>query len=242
APVVIPILPPGDQALALVAADFNGDHHLDFAVLYSSPDAQATVSYAVLVLAGDGAGGFTPLGVLPAGDHATGLTAKDVNRDGIPDLIIGNTDGDVVTLVGQGGGRFDFDRRNLQGATLAVADFNGDGLPDVAVTDEHLDQVHIFLGQPGPNPFGAATNVPQGQSPLLAPGAVQLVQLDRTGLPDLVVPDALANRVLIYHGEKDPQSGDQFAAPVSYAVGDNPVAVTVDDFNGDGIPDLIVAN
>jgi hypothetical protein len=49
--------------------------------------------------------------------------------------------------------------------------------------------------------------------------------------------------VLVYRGTGFDAAGNPtFAAPVSYPVGTNPVSVTIQDLNGDGIPDLVVAN
>src|SRR5262249_45509046 len=53
-----------------------------------------------------------------------------------------------------------------------------------------------------------------------------------------------SNSVLVYHTlSVNPVTGTpNFAAPVSYGVGTNPVAVTIQDINGDGVADMLVAN
>jgi hypothetical protein len=58
-----------------------------------------------------------------------------------------------------------------------------------------------------------------------------------------VVVASGGNEVLVYRGTGfDAVGNPTFAAPVSYPVGTNPVSVTVQDLNGDDIPDMIVAN
>src|SRR6267143_1950669 len=64
----------------------------------------------------------------------------------------------------------------------------------------------------------------------------------------ILTPSAMACVVLVsslFHNE--PVLGDgcpvpSFAAPRTFDVGSNPISVTVGDFNGDGKPDLAVAN
>jgi hypothetical protein len=132
----------------LVTDDFNGDGHLDVASVLLD---QASIS----VRLGHGDGTFGPETRYPAGVGPTFLASADMNRDGARDLVVSLRNwyfevpipvpaGDVVVLPGQGDGTF--------GPPLApavsgvfplamhVADFDGDGTPDVVVangTDEN---------------------------------------------------------------------------------------------------------
>jgi hypothetical protein len=83
---------------------------------------------------------------------STGVV-KDFNGDGIPDLavgfmggvrlLMGNGDGTFQTIPGSyvAGGYFN----NLWTPCIALADFNGDGLPDIAVTSDAFQSVAILI-------------------------------------------------------------------------------------------------
>ncbi len=93
--------------------------------------------------------------------------------------------------------------------------------------------------------FAAVQNLAAAPSTQLAPGAVHWAKLEGSSSPfdDAVVVASGSNSVLVYRGIGVSAKGVPiFAAPVSYPVGTDPVAVTIQDINGDGIPDLVVAN
>src|SRR5262249_15749483 len=62
------------------------------------------------------------------------------------------------------------------------------------------------------------------------------------GILDLIVADTGSNNVLVYPGLGNGQFGAPLNGPYGFFTGTNPVGITVADINGDGRPDLIVAN
>jgi hypothetical protein len=127
----------------------------------------------------------------------------------------------------------------IDAMSVAVGDFNGDGIPDLAVADL-IDGgtnggVTILLGN-GDGTFKSAgviqTNGPDSWS-------VAVGDFNSDGKADLAVANASSNNVTILLGNGD---GTFTAQPVSPPTGDFPQFVTVADLNGDGIPDLAVAN
>jgi uncharacterized protein (DUF2141 family) len=127
------------------SADLNGDNKLDI-ILVGCPFAGANGD--VTVLLGNGNGTFkTPVNY-PAG--ALGLPkVRDVNGDGKLDVVIpdsGNRGNKVAVLLGNGNGTLQAPRNYFVEEVvtgLAVADFNGDHLPDLAVGN--YDHVSILL-------------------------------------------------------------------------------------------------
>ncbi len=148
--------------VGLAVGDFNGDGILDLAT------ANEFGSNNITVLLGNGAGGFAQASGSPfaAGSGPTSVVVGDFNGDGIPDLAIGDGgDSTVTVLLGNGSGGFTaasgspFAVQGLYLHSLAVGDFNGDGIPDLATTNGGSDTVTVLLGN-GSGGFTAALGSP----------------------------------------------------------------------------------
>ena len=118
----------------VLAGDFNHDGHQDIAVLSSSHSV-------VDVLFGRGRRDIQlPIHIRHRrhGSIAFGaLTSADLNRDGYTDLISTDDSGFVSPLLGKPGGTFEaateYALGSFRNTDTLHADFNGDGIPDLAV-------------------------------------------------------------------------------------------------------------
>ncbi|MDI1452030.1 VCBS repeat-containing protein, partial [Polyangium sp. 6x1] len=117
--------------------------------------------------------------------------------------------------------------------SVATADLNGDGKPDLAVANGSSDNVSVLLNQ-GNGTFAAAVHYAAG----LIPTSVATADLNGDGKPDLAVANLISNNVSVLLN----QGNGTFAAAVHYAAGTYPESVATADLNGDGKPDLAVAN
>jgi hypothetical protein len=131
---------------------------------------------------------------------------------------------------------------------LAIADFNGDGRPDIAVSNHGTANVSILL-QNADGTFAPEVTVsPSSTTPI--PAFLVAKDLNGDGKPDLVVgswntangatPAGTTVTALINTFTTGGTTAT-FNATVLTA-GDNPLAVTVADVNGDGKPDIVAAN
>ncbi|MEW5849736.1 MAG: VCBS repeat-containing protein [Myxococcota bacterium] len=115
-------------------------------------------------------------------------------------------------------------------AAVASGDFDGDGLPDLAVATATPDVVRIYRRRPE-GYFSSIGNA------AISGVAVELhaVDVNRDGILDLV---SVASGVNVSIGT----GGGAFAAATQWLVGDAPVSVTSGDFDRDGAVDLVAAS
>src|SRR5580692_3594086 len=114
---------------------------------------------------------------------------------------------------------------------VAVADFNGDGIPDIAVGNRGASSVSIFLGN-GNGTFQTQTTYATGANPK----GIVATDFNNDGKMDLAVTNSGAGTVSILLGNGD----GTFQTQVSYPVDSSPALLATADFNGDGNPDLAV--
>ena len=227
-----------EQPGPIVAGDFNRDGKLDVAVLMED-------RAEVWIFSNDGHGHFTHTFSVAAGTLPTGLNVVRNAASGFDDLLVGNSFGDILRLVGKGDGTFEPPPPLTgDGASLDVQLLQGD-IPDVLVADQKTNSITVQTPTANGANFAPVQTLASDPSSHLAPGAVQWAKLEGpAGFFDAVVMASGSNSVLVYHTiSVDPATGKpSFIPPASYSVGTDPVAVTIQGLNGDGIPDMLVAN
>ena len=240
---------------ALAVADVNGDGKMDLIVADAGDGL-------VRVLLGSGGGAFLPPRAFAtnAGSSLSAVAVADVNGDGKLDLIVAGSDGSkaarVSVLLGSGNGTFQDDPVSRARHTfavdggagpdaLAVADLNGDGKPDLIVTDAASNQVSVLLNSGG-GLFGTAKVLSGDVGP--KPVAVVAADFNGDGSPDLAVVNQGTNDSgfdtisVLLNTTVAKSMTVSFGPPMLHDVGLNPSAVAVADVNRDGKFDLAVAN
>ncbi len=224
----------GTGPVALAAADFNHDGHVDLAVV----DHGAA---GVTLLMGNGKGGFTTGGTAAVAQGSTSIAVADFNNDGIPDIAtVSGGFGHLDVDLGNGDGTFAPPVNYATGFcanTVVVGDFNHDGQPDLAVacTFPSNNGISILLG----NPDGTFQPFKDYDAGSQTPITLAVADLNGDGVQDLVTANGqfANNSVSVLLGNGD----GTFAAASVFTADQTPVAVAVGDFNGDGVPDVVAA-
>jgi len=234
--------------------DYSGDVTLgDFTILASQFGKTLNVASVFF--------GIDRFAVAPLPQMAT---PADMNSDGKLDLVVGHQwlDGSVqqgkvgvllnTTPAGTVPMQFAsesplFDVGNALTA-IAVADFNGDGKPDVATADAFSDTVSVLINTTAAGSmnisFEPRRSLPSGHYPF----GITAADINGDGKPEIIATNSKAN--------ESPNAADtisvfinttvgtavSFAGKQDIAVGDGPAGVESGDLNGDGKADLAVTN
>ena len=236
----------GFWPVSLAVGDFNGDGKLDLVVANSGGvDGGGSGTLSVLVNSPSGSRIFAAPATYFVGQRPESVTTGDLNGDGRLDLAVVNQDDNTVgVLLNLGdGGRFAgqttyavADDAGAYPMAVVVADFDGDGRPDLAVLTDG-DSVGVLLGQ-ADGGFGVQALYGTGSGPT----SVVAADLNGDGLPDLAVADYGDGTVSVLLNQ-GPENEMLFASPVDYEAGGlAPGSMAVGDFDGDGKPDLAVAS
>ena len=227
--------PVGSSPRGLAAADFNGDGKADLAVVNEN-------SNTLSILLGTGEGGFVAGETYAVGYDPWFVTTGDFNGDGRTDLVVVSTldensqvamMGQLSILLGNGDGTFQSPITVAAGyspATVAVADFNLDGIADLVFTENGSSEVAVLLGN-GDGTFRTAASYSQPGASGVATG-----DFNRDGKPDFAL--AGPGYLIVYLGNGD---GTFQLSPSQYAAGPHsyPGYLAVSDLNGDGKLDIV---
>ncbi len=247
----------GANPASLVAvADIDGDGKADLIVVDRSTNTFSILRNTSTV------GTITATSFAAKVDFATDSTPSsvavgDLDGDGKPDIVITSIFPNKISVyrntssIGSIGSaslaaQVDFIADSISlPTTVAIEDLDGDGKPELVVTNSYGNTVSVLknkstVGSIDNTSFAASVDFTTG----LGPTYVAISDVDGDGKPDLVIADYNANTVSILRNTTvtDSINLNSFAAKVDFAVGTGPHALAIGDLNGDGKPDIIVAN
>lgn len=120
--------------------------------------------------------------------------------------------------------------------SVAIGDLDGDGESDLAATNSNSNHVSVLLGN-GDGTFQSAVSYSAGAYPL----SVSMADLNGDGATDLAVANFYGDDNVSVLLNKNDGTG-AFHSAVNYSAGEHPYWVAIADLNGDGAPDMAVAD
>jgi len=240
---------------SVAIADLNGDGKPD--LVLTQGGGGSNNQGLVTILFGKGDGTFNPPVHLDSGaGFATSVAVADVDGDGKLDLVVANcsgtaqpgscpdqvSDGVVAVFLGKGNGTFQapttYDSGGAQALSVAVADVNLDGKPDVLVGNGCEDMACTRTGG-----FGVLLGNGDGtfRSDVVyngvGQGRVAVADVDQDGKPDVVLDFGSSVNVILGNGD------GTFRPFASYDVaGLSTPYVVLADVDRDGKPDVVAAD
>src|SRR6476661_7202844 len=240
--------PTGTGPVSVSIGDFNGDGSPDVAtanrdnntsILLNTPPTGATTPT------------FAPKVDFPTGSVPNSVSIGDFNGDGSPDVAVANRFNGTTSILLNNtptgattptfAPKVDFPTGSSY--SVSIGDFNGDGKPDVATANHYSNTTSILLNT---TPTGATTptfapkvDFPTGNRPT----SVSIGDFNDDGSPDVAVANTNSNTTSILLNTTPTGATTPTPAPkVDFTTGAVPSSVSIGDFNGDGKPDVAVAN
>ncbi|MEG4924463.1 DUF4347 domain-containing protein, partial [Microcoleus sp. F10-D1] len=232
--------------------DINGDGKLDLAVASSG-------SNGVSILLNTTATGATTPTFSPKVGFATGvkplsISIGDINGDGKPDLATANFDSNTASILlnttatGATTPTFatkaDFATGGTNPQSVSIGDINGDGKPDLATANIGFGSSTSILlnttatGAATPS-FNPTVDFVTGSNPQ----SVSIGDINGDGKPDLATANFSGSSAsILLNTTLTGAATPTFEPKVDFTTGSGSYSVSIGDINGDGKPDLAVAN
>ena len=241
----------GTGPRGLDIGDLDGDGKLDIAVandqantvsVFHNTGSSGTISFASKV-------DFT------SGNAPKNVAIDDLDGDGKPDIAIASNNSGSISILrntstsgsltsSSFASKVDFSTGSGPN-DVAVGDIDGDGKPDIVAVNSGASNVSIFRniatsGSITTSSFATKVDFTTGTDPT----AAIIGDLDANGKPELIVSNSTSNTVSVFRNTATSGTidGSTFATKVDFTAAGAPQGISIGDIDGNGKPDITVAN
>ncbi|GGB17729.1 hypothetical protein GCM10011511_46920 [Puia dinghuensis] len=234
----------GDGSVDVVLADMNGDGKTDVLV----PSGNSGIfSIFLNNSSGPGVISFAPKVDFTALNHSDHLAVADLDNDGRPDLFTANFSGDNISVYMNqstggslvlGSPAYYSLAPGANSTYIATADLDGDGLPDVGVSNFSLNTISLFRNtSTAGNPSLFLT-----ENLTHPPTTLSFADLNGDGKIDLCSGEPATGKFSVFQNTSAGVGLFSFDNNVDFSPGSSDVSTAVADFDGDGKPDILSVN
>ena len=209
------------------AQDINNDGITDL-IAITMQDSQISVSL------GRSDGGFNAPSIYPIPNSGMSIGVGDIDCDNAPDIVLAEWLAVSVYKNFAGvGAFFTPDEYPVEPgvSSLVLADFDTDGIMDIAATNERTNELNIFL-----NTDCGSFGIPTVIATLAEPLDVLAEDLDGDGAMDLILSHGVGEAISILHGNGD----GTFETPLTIDTGASTTQSTCLDVDQDGDLDIAI--
>ena len=245
----------------IAISDLDGDGKPDIVIANQSANSISIFRNSAIP------GNFTKSSFSSKVDFATGagptsIAIGDIDGDGKPDIAVtngGSTDKTISILrntssVGSINNssfatKVDFQTNSVLPQSIVIADLDGDGKKDIAVTLNFgtNGNLNIFrnIGSPGSISSATfATRFDLGIGRSTSTSAIAINDMDGDGKPDIITSSSVSGIITVLKSTvgSGVLSSTDFSSRTDLLTGSIPSATSVGDIDGDGLPDMLVIN
>ncbi len=245
----------GAQPYLVVIGDIDGDSKPD--LVTSNEVGNISVLRNTSVSGTINASSFAVAVNFTAGVAPHSVALGDLDADGKPELVTANAISNTLSVLkntsvigtisaGSFAAKVDFGTGSSP-QSVVITDLDGDGKPDLAVTNGSggTNTLSVLrntttIGLIDATSFAVKVDFTTG----FFPRSMAVGDLDADGKPDLAVANYSSNTLSVLRNTSSPGgiTAGSFATKVDFVTASGPHCVTIGDIDGDGKPDLAVAN